>query len=169
MSLELQLLPSLRWEYNELFLGHILITIDVALLTNKAFTDFRETDRSEDWQIHSIFCKLAWEQQQQFVLPSFRRAMSSSESVKFSWTITLLTLICLLYTTNIYEPYIVTPFWLPSFPPVVKPKHDWEGVRGQHFTVVFIKKTMSCCQRKSVANLGTEWKILSINLESKWK
>ena len=48
MSLELQLLPSLRREYIELCLGHIVITIDVALLANEAFTDFRETDRSED-------------------------------------------------------------------------------------------------------------------------
>ena len=38
--------------------GLTLLTIDVPILVNKAFTNVRKTDWAEDREIHSLFCEL---------------------------------------------------------------------------------------------------------------
>ena len=85
--------------------------------------------------------------------------MSFAESVKFSWTRTLLTLICLLVDIriNVSHDQVVSksPLWLPGPPPVMKAKHDGEGAGGQQLLVVVVVQAVGCCQGKSVANLGT--------------
>ena len=47
------------------------------------------------------------------------------------------------------------PVWLLSLAPVVEAKHDGEGAGGQQLLVVVVVQAVSCCQSKSVANLGT--------------
>ena len=47
-----------------------------------------------------------------------------------------------------------SPVWLPGLPPVMEAEHDGEGAGGQHLLVVVVVQTVSCCQGKSVANLG---------------
>ena len=47
-----------------------------------------------------------------------------------------------------------SPVWLPGLPPVMEAEHDGEGAGGQHLLVVIVVQTVSCCQGKSVANLG---------------
>ena len=46
------------------------------------------------------------------------------------------------------------PVCLLDLIPVVKAKHDGEGAGGQHLLVVVVVQTVSCCQGKSVPNLG---------------
>ena len=46
------------------------------------------------------------------------------------------------------------PVWLHGVPPVVDAQHDGEGAGGQHLLVVVVVQAVSCCQGKSVANLG---------------
>ena len=86
--------------------------------------------------------------------------MSLAESVKFSWTRTLSTLICLLVDirSNVSLNYIkLLPLWLPGLPPVMEAEHDGEGAGGQQLLVVVIVQAVGCCQGKSVANLrGTK-------------
>ena len=74
-----------------------LLTIDMSLLANKDCTTVRKTGRTEDWKINSLIWKWVMKRiVSKTVLPSFSRAMSFAESVKFSWIRTLLTLICRL-------------------------------------------------------------------------
>ena len=81
--------------------------------------------------------------------------MSFTESVKFLWTRTLLTLICLLVYNSISINVIwaLPPFWLLGLPPVVEAKHDGEGAGGQHLLVVVVVQAVGRCQCKSVSNL----------------
>ena len=81
--------------------------------------------------------------------------MSFTESVKFLWTKTLLTLICLLVYSNISLDVIGAqpPFWLLGLPPVMEAKHDGEGAGGQHLLVVLVVQAVGRCQCKSVSNL----------------
>ena len=52
------------------------------------------------------------------------------------------------------------PVWLLGLPPpVVEAKHDGEGASGQQLPsvlvlLVLVIQTVSCCQGKSVSNLG---------------
>ena len=84
--------------------------------------------------------------------------MSCTESVKFSWTRTLLTLICLLVCKHNDNSDLMvlqySPVLLLGLPPVVEAEHDGEGAGGQQLLVVVVVQTVSCCQGKSVANLG---------------
>ena len=84
--------------------------------------------------------------------------MSFAETVKFSWTKTSLTLICLLEHNidHFKSSYEQLPIWLLGFPPVVEAEHDGEGAGGQQLLVVVVVQAVSCCQGKSVANLGGE-------------
>ena len=99
-----------------------------------------------------------------FYLPSFSRAISLTEAVKFSWTITLLTLICLLVHNASLDPSVKQPpGWLPGLPPVVEAKHDGEGAGGQQLLVVpvllvLVIQAVSCCQCESISNLGIKKK-----------
>ena len=82
--------------------------------------------------------------------------MSFAEIVKFSWTRTLLTLICLLehnidHFKSVFEQ---SPIWLLGFPPVVEAEHDGEGAGGQQLLVVIVIQAVGCRHSKSVANLG---------------
>ena len=60
------------------------------------------------------------------------------------------------YRTNAKAVLLVLqlPVWLPGLPPVVDAQHDGEGAGGQHLLVVVVVQAVSCCQGKSVANLG---------------
>ena len=83
--------------------------------------------------------------------------MSFTESVKFSWTRTLSTLICLLVDIriNVSLDQVVSklPHWLPGLPPVMEAEHDGEGAGGQQLLVVVVVQAVGCCQGKSVSNL----------------
>ena len=87
--------------------------------------------------------------------------MSFAETVKFSWTKILLTLICLL-EHNIHHfksSYEQSPIWLLGFPPVVEAEHDGEGAGGQQLPsvlvlLVLVVQAVSRCQSESVSNLG---------------
>ena len=51
------------------------------------------------------------------------------------------------------------PFWLLCLPPVVEAEHDGEGAGRQQLPfvlvlLVLVVQTVSCCQHKSVPNLG---------------
>ena len=80
------------------------------------------------------------------------------DSVKFSWTIILLTLICVLVDIpiNISLHLLVSnpPVWLLGLSPIVDAKHDGEGAGGQQLLVVVVVQAVSCCQGKSVPNLS---------------
>ena len=78
--------------------------------------------------------------------------------MKFSWTRTLSTLICLLVDkTEISLALMVSksPVLLLGLPPVMEAEHDGERAGGQNLLVVVVVQAVSCCQSKSVANLGT--------------
>ena len=67
--------------------------------------------------------------------------MSFTESLKCSWTRTLLTLICLLIQIDKYQIMlrkILTPASLIGFPPVMEAKHDGEGAGGQQLIFVLV-------------------------------
>ena len=42
-------------------LDRLLLTKHEAILAQKAFTFARQTDRTENWKVHSLFCKLDFE------------------------------------------------------------------------------------------------------------
>ena len=112
-----------------------------------------------------------------FGLPRRSRAMSFTESLKSSWTRTLLTLICRLILIDQYKIIsrkILTPAWLIGFLPVMEAKHDGEGAGGQQLLfvlllvlVLVVIQAVGCRQGKSVANLRTEvknlWNLKNLN------
>ena len=93
--------------------------------------------------------------------------MSFAESVKSSWTRTLLTLICLLVNKRLMYMSVlimsVSPVGLLGVPPIMEAKHDGEGAGGQQFPavllvllvlLVLVIQAVSRGQCKSVPNLG---------------
>ena len=93
---------------------------------------------------------------EELFIPSCSRAMSFAEFVKFSWTRTLLTLICFLDICwiGLSLSLLATPAWLLGLSPVMKTEHDGEGAGRQQLLIVVTVQAVRCCQSKSVANLN---------------
>ena len=51
---------------------------------------------------------------------------------------------------------IKSPVFLLCLPSVMEANHDGEGASRQHLLVVVVVQAVSCCQGKSVSDLGTD-------------
>ena len=75
--------------------------------------------------------------------------MSYMESVKLSWTRTLLTLICLLVCEHNDNSDLMvlqySPVLLLGLPPVVEAEHNGKGAGGQQLLVVVVVQAVSSC------------------------
>ena len=138
-----------------------LLTIDMSILANKAFAKVRKTERDEDWEVHYLLCEfvvdklISGSQRNSFthqvseVRCHLRRLWSfHGQESCWLWSASW-------YTTKNYAYHVIwSPVLLFGLPPVMEAKHNGEWAGRQHLLIVVVVQAVSCCQGKSVANLG---------------
>ena len=93
--------------------------------------------------------------------------MSFSESVKFSWTRTLLILIRrLVHESEKGQMGTRSPVQLLGLPPVMETQHNGERAGRQLFLVLIVKEAVGCRQCKSVSNLWRKQKLFSTSYKN---